>query len=165
MVSRLRSLTASLPRRSGPSALLVHVPGLEDEVDAGEDLAEPQGLFNRSRIHTTVVCTLTSNLKRVGAPGGRSSFLASASTPASRVSSSEMAVLAAATSADRLRHEVLFTSRDVASGDSAPQPRSSRREEEHHVERSDEARQASAQEEVEADRDEGDGCHRQQPPD
>ncbi len=26
-------------------------------------------LFNHSRIHTTVVCTLTSNLKRAGAPG------------------------------------------------------------------------------------------------
>ena len=26
-------------------------------------------LFNRSRIHTTVVCTLTSSLKRVEAPG------------------------------------------------------------------------------------------------
>jgi len=26
-------------------------------------------VFNESRIHTTVVCTLTSNLKRAGAPG------------------------------------------------------------------------------------------------
>ncbi|MBI1279542.1 MAG: type II toxin-antitoxin system PemK/MazF family toxin [Anaerolineaceae bacterium] len=47
---------------------------LDDEQVSGAEIRHPyvvvqDNLFNHSRIHTTVVCALTSNLKRASLPG------------------------------------------------------------------------------------------------